>query len=129
MMQTQKSTSKVIVEFNDGRGRGFEPIGVDLPDSFLQQDKKTVLITIALLFAPPDPRCGNRFVQAVYSLALYASGAMVMLTKQQFRQLERRVKDYMSIMRAPVPGYEHNAVLAAYVRRHAVRQAKREGII
>ena len=114
-----------VVDFENGRG--FGPMAAGLTTDFLQGNKKAVLTTIAFLFTHPNPLRVNTYCQAITMLALFASGALVSLTKQQFRRLERTVKDYESYMRGLAQPL--NESLAAYVRKQSVRRAKTVGII
>jgi len=111
-------------------GRGFGPVGTDLPEAFLDWGRACVLNTIALLFTHPNPMRVNKPCQAVAVLALYGAGALVDLTKQQYRRLETVVREYESYMRAPAPHDQPgNESFARFARRAAERRAKSEGII
>jgi hypothetical protein len=125
MSDTQNVKGKAIVDFETGRG--FGDVSTGLPEDFLEGDKQTVLVTIATIFTHPNPMSLTMEAQAVAYLALFAAGAQVALTKQQFRQLERRVETYESWMRGI--SRQRNEAFAAYVRKHAVRRAKAAGII
>jgi hypothetical protein len=117
----------VAVDFT--QGRGFGNMGLGLPSNFLTGEPTKVCATIAALYMNPDATKTNKYSQAMTFLALYASGAHVCLDKQQFRQLERVVREYQSIMRASQ--YEHtmNASFAGYVLKRAVKRAKQHKTI
>jgi hypothetical protein len=111
-------------------GRGFGPVGADLPDAFLRLDRACVLSTIALMFTHPSPMRVNKPCQAVTMMALYGAGAVVDLSKQQYRRLETAVREYESYMRAPAPHDQpRNESFARFARRAAESRAKSEGVI
>ncbi|MBK9141626.1 MAG: hypothetical protein IPM23_03955 [Candidatus Melainabacteria bacterium] len=109
---------------------GWEPMGVGLPDSFLEGEPSHVLATIAMLCMQPRPKEVEPHPQALATLALYASGCAVTLSTRQFRRLERAVLQYMDV----VGGEDRfigtrNWDFASYVRNKAVERAQREKII
>ena len=77
---------------------GWMPMGVGLPDNFLEGEPATVLSTIAMLCMQPRPKQVEPHPQALATLALYASGCTVTLSTQQFRKLERTVLQYMDVV-------------------------------
>jgi len=118
MQNTQDSR----VPINFEQGRGYEPIGVGLPDNFLAGEPDSVLKTLAVLFTSPDPQRINKPCQAVAMLAMYAAGAQVDLTDAQYRQLDRAAEEYQSQMRCsqwPRHAQPRNEAFAAYIRRQA----------
>lgn len=106
---------------------GWEPMGVGLPDSFLEGEPSHVLATIAMLCMQPRPKEVEPHPQALATLALYASGCAVTLSTRQFRQLERTVLQYMDVVGRFVR--TRNWDFASYVRNKAVERAQREKII
>lgn len=133
MTQTQKKQNpqvNVAVDFE--QGRGFGPMGVGLPTTFLTFDRAYVCGTIAALYMNPNDEDGkrrtNKFSRAVAQLALYAGGFGVTLNTQQFRKLERKVGEYLDLMNAQFPN-TNNPGYARYVLRHAVKRAKTESVI
>ena len=121
---------------------GWAPMGVGLPDNFLDGDPALVNTTIAMLCmqpvvwrydqhsAGPNPEPNvDPLPQAVAILALYAAGASVRLTKQQFRKIEGRVERYLDIVGDEDFMGTKNWDYVNFVRNAAVEQAKRDGII
>ncbi|HEY9714356.1 MAG TPA: hypothetical protein V6C72_12875 [Chroococcales cyanobacterium] len=127
--QSVLRSNQVSVPVDFDLGRGYGSMGSGLPADFLKSEPQQVLVTIAALFATPMVEHANVLSQAVSYLALFASGARVILTKQQFRKLERRVRQYASIMRAEQFAGTQNEAFANYVLKHAVKRAKAESII
>ena len=134
-MTTQKNRgpqNNAGVNFDEGRGYG--SMGAGLHRDFLTFDKLQVGATIAALYFNPEdgedgPRRSNCASRAMVSLALYASGSMVTLNRQQFRGLERRVRRYASEMAAPMYENANNLGFARWVLKHAVKRAKTEKVI
>lgn len=110
---------------------GWMPMGVGLPDNFLEGEPATVLSTIAMLCMQPRPKQVEPHPQALATLALYASGCAVTLSTQQFRKLERTVLQYMDVVGGEDARFINtkNWDYASYVRDRAVERAKRERII
>ena len=87
------------------------------------------LRTYAGLFAGCKPRCCNSAAEAVVFLALYGAGARVELTKQQFRKLERRVREYIGTMTGHERGIQRNADMASFAMHAAQERARAAGVI
>lgn len=121
-MSKRENQINVSVDFT--RSRGFDDMGRGLHPSILTGEPTKVCATIAALYMNPDPTLTTKYSQAVAFLALYASGAHICLDRQQFRRLEKVVREYRDIMGAPQ--YEHslNRSFANYVLKRAVRRAK-----
>lgn len=125
----------VTVDLETGRAYGDMTAG--LPESFFAKTTdddagaRTIrrrLLTYAALFGAVRPELSNRESEAIVSLALYAAGARVGYTRQQFRSLEKRVRAYISSMkddRFP----EGNSRAARYVLRRAQSRARGCGVI
>ena len=86
------------------------------------------LITYAALFAGCETHCCNTSAEAVVFLALYGAGVRVQLTKQQYRKLERRVRDYISTQTSD-HGVQRNADMASFVVHAAQERARATGVI
>lgn len=121
---------QVNIETDWDKTPGWEPMGVDLSDRFLEGEPVHVLATIAMLCMQPKPAAVEPHPQALATLALYAAGSAVTLTTRQFRKLERIVLQYMDVV-----GGENRFIgtrnweYASYVRDRAVERAKREMVI
>lgn len=130
-MKRNSKTADVSVDFT--QGRGFGRMGEGLPADFLDtREPLVVTSTIAALYANPedeDGRLTNKYSRAMVSLALFAGGCPVTLTKQQYRKLERRVRDYASFMDCEQYEGAYNLSFARYVLRHARRRAQGDGVI
>jgi hypothetical protein len=130
MARSNMVQTNAPVDFNSGRG--FGQMGLGLQDNFLQVGtREQVCSTISLLYMHPNVEGtarANKLSQAMSMLALYAGGAAVKLDKQQFRLLERRVREYASYMRAPQFDGTFNLPFAQYVLKHAVKRAKKDGL-
>lgn len=115
------------VDFNAGRGYG--ELGNGLPADFdATASQYERLVTYAALFAHRKMGPTNRRAQAIVCLALYAAGADVALTHDQFRILERVVRQYLRDMRLPKHGVPVNGDRAHYVLSMARRRARKEGV-
>jgi hypothetical protein len=79
-------------------GRGYGNVEVGLSPMFELHPRYMQLLTIAGVFAAAKPSCCNTSAEAIVMLALYAAGARMLLTKQQFRTLEDRARKYASTM-------------------------------
>ncbi|MBZ0188945.1 MAG: hypothetical protein K8F91_22060 [Candidatus Obscuribacterales bacterium] len=129
-----KSNANTSVQVDFEQGRGFGRMGLGLPQDFLDSNNPLVVAsTIAALYTNPEDEDGarrtNKYSRAMVSLALYAGGCPVSLTKQQYRKLERRVRDYASIMDCHEYEGSNNLSFARYVLRNAKRRAKNESVI
>ena len=126
-----KTQRQVSLDFTTGRG--FGPMGAELPANFLTFNAQMVCGTIAAVYNQPfdedDARRSNTWSRAMVQLALYAGGFMATVDKQQFRQLERRVRRYAGLMEAPNFEGMNNLPFARYVLRHAEIRAKAEEVI
>jgi len=129
----KKIQVNVGVEFT--QGRGFGRIGEGLCKGFLtgnpeivSGDKMHCAATIAALYNNPVVEHTNKYSRAIVTLALYASGVPVTFGKSEFRKLERTVREYQSIMRAPMYDGANNAEFAGYVLKKAVKRASSEGL-
>jgi hypothetical protein len=118
---------KATIDFSMGRGFGL--IGRGLPADFLKGEKTVVLSTIAMLFTNANPMRCNTYGQSLSMLALYAAGAQVALTDDQYEQLVDKAAEYEAIQRAPIHGHEQNAEFALYVLKHAAERARSEGLV
>lgn len=143
MSQSKNPQINATVDF--AKGRGFGTMTLGLPRNFLTGDPLHVCATIAALFLHPEPvqhqhqsldgTCDRSKVrvtldsQAVGYLALYAGGVAVTLDKKQFRKLERRVRHYMSLMRAPHFEHTGNLEVATFVLDRAITRARTEMVI
>lgn len=116
------------VDFDCGRGYGSMDSGLSagFDASAPRQDK---LLSFAAMFAHINPGRTNSASQAVVYLALYALGSRVSLSKQQFRSLERRVKTYLSTMKAERLRDLPNGSRAHYVLVQALRRARKNGLV
>lgn len=130
-MKTKNPQVSVAVDFESGRG--FGNMGEGLPSNFLTFDRAYVCGTLAALYNNPNDEDGkrrtNKFSRALTQLALYAGGFGVKLSKQQFRRLERIVREYAGLMQAPQFETWNNLGFARYVLRHAAVRAKEAQII
>ena len=70
----------------------------------------------------------NAYVQSLSLLALYASGAEIELSDEDFLLLDQNVEEYASIMASAKYTHTKNRMFAQFVRRHAVIRAQRDGI-
>lgn len=106
--------------------RGFGDMSAGLPEDFLAGNPAEVAATIALRYYHPVEALTTPESRAMVALAWYATGAeRVVLSKQEFRRLERAVKRYASIASGHNAGNEQ---LARFVVRQAVARAKDEGL-
>lgn len=142
-MSKSKHSQNTSVDFDNGRGFGSMMAG--LPRNFLDGEPLHVCATIAAIYLHPEPvqykhqaldgTCDRSKVrvtldsQAVGYLALYAGGVAVRLSTKQFRKLERRVRHYMSLMRAPHFEHTGNLEIATYVLDRALRRARTDEVI
>jgi hypothetical protein len=128
-----KKDPQVSVAVDFEVSRGFGPMGTGLPSNFLTFDRGHVCGTIAALYMNPVDEDGdrrtNKASRAMTQLSLYAGGFAVTLTTQQFRQLERKVREYAGLMQAPNYDGTNNLGFARYVLRHAAIRAKTEKVI
>lgn len=127
----KKNPINVGVDFETGRG--FSNMGANLPANFLTFDRAYVCGTLAALYNNPidedGQRRSNKFSRALTQLALYAGGFGVVLDKQQFRRLERYVREYAGLMQAPHFETWNNLGFARYVLRHAAIRAREDQVI
>ena len=102
--------------------------GAPKSDEQVEWERKR-LLTYAALFAGCERHCCNQAAEAVVLLALYGAGVRVELTKQQFRKLERRVRDYIGTMTGHERGIQRNADMASFVVHAAQERARATGVI
>lgn len=111
------------------RGLGFSRIEGDA-EQFFAGSAQDVLATIAVTYWHPAVERMNAYVTAVNRLALYAAGCDgVEPSKQEFRRLERKLKEYAGILLADEFDGALNHRIVRFVLRHAVARAKGEGLI
>lgn len=109
---------------------GWEPMGVDLPDDFINGETTFVLTTIAMLCMQPTPKLVEPHPQCIATLAIYAAGCAVVLDKQQFRKLERTLVMYLEyVAKEDRFADTNNWAYVNYVREKAVERAKRDELI
>jgi hypothetical protein len=116
------------VDFETGRGYGVMDTGLrqDFDATASRQER---LLTYAALFSHANVARTNSGAQAVVYMALFAMDARVSLTVQQFRQLERRVRNYLHRMSATNMRDLPNGRRAHYVLAQARRRARRNKLI
>ena len=102
--------------------------GQSRTDEQLAWERKR-LRTYAGLFAACKPRCCNTAAEAVVFMALYGAGARVELTKQQFRKLERRVREYIGTQTGHERGNQRNADMASFAMHAAQERARAARVI
>ncbi len=103
-----------------------EFVGMDA--DLLTRTRPVACLTIAMMFTSPCGGEANTMIASIVMMALYAGGANALLTAQQFRQLERRVKRYITLVHGRLGPESSNLAMARYVLRHGVTRAKHEGI-
>jgi len=115
------SSNKATISFENSRG--FSAMGAGLPRNFLKGNPQTVLITIAAIYGHADPTKVTIWSMSMNLLALYAAGAQIELTREQYESLREAVDEYASIQSAPVHGHECNEAYARFVLKHAADRA------
>jgi hypothetical protein len=105
-------------------------MGQGLRRPLLSGNKRHICATIASLMLTPQMATIRNECQAIAILALYAGGALVTLTKAQFRRLERLALRYQSIVGDDdFTLSPHNWNFSCYVLKHARTRAKQDGVI